>query len=80
MRAQRIKTGFHRIGVVGASVCVFPAVTLLVARFVGFGPNSADKVAFVGVMGLITAAIFYALARGLGWIVAGFVGDGENSS
>jgi hypothetical protein len=81
MRAQRIKTGFHRIGVVGASVCAFPAVMVFVARLVGFGPtNGADKFAFVGVMCLVAAAIFYGLARALGWIIAGFVGDGENSN
>jgi hypothetical protein len=68
MRPQRIKTGFHRIGIVLAAICI-------VVGFYNAIGSASFRDAFSS---LITAAVLYALATGLGWIVAGFMGDGEN--
>jgi hypothetical protein len=69
MRAQRIRTGFHRIGIVLVIVCaLFGSAAFYEGRYLDV--RSA----------VIFAALLYAFAYGLGWIVAGFVGDAENSN
>jgi hypothetical protein len=78
MRAQRIKTGFHRIGLVGAILCLVPAVgSFLYAAFVvstqEWTDNRLQEVGFallLGVSWLVAGGVFYALSRALGWIVA----------
>ncbi|HEV8693803.1 MAG TPA: hypothetical protein VGQ93_06410, partial [Lysobacter sp.] len=67
MRAQRIKTGFHRIGLILAVICGVPgAVSALVSLPVYLGwPYEAgpgDWQAFLagGVAGLVLAALGYA--------------------
>jgi hypothetical protein len=79
MRAQRIKTGFHRVGVVGAALCGVPAVGLLAVGAVQAWTNGPDalKLAVFGTLWVIGAGATYLAARALGWIIAGFAGDGE---
>ena len=68
MRAQRIKTGFHRLGLVLAAICA------VVGAIVIYN-NGLDRTAVQTTA--IFAVAFYALADALGWIIAGFAGDGE---
>jgi hypothetical protein len=70
MRAQRIKTGFHRIGVVLA------AVSILIGLAV-YGDHGQPRDVAVGAG---YGVALYAAMLALGWIVAGFVGDGERNS
>ena len=70
MRAKRIKTGFHRIGVVLVVICVIVA-----AASVYGGGSMAMREATTA---LVVGGFLYALAFGIGWILAGFAGDGES--
>ena len=71
MRAQRIKTGFHRIGMVSAGVPLFAAAAGYLV-----GVLSQEGIAI-----LIGAAVaLYAAAWAMGWIVAGFAGDGDRGA
>jgi hypothetical protein len=79
MRARRIKTGFHRIGIVGAVACVVAAaVSLAYAPFRLGSPealNDTGLAAGAALGWLIVATLFYVVMRALGWIIAGFAGD-----
>lgn len=87
MRTQRIKAGFHRIGIVGAVLCGIPAigffaftVFMLVTGQNESQMNDAGVSAAFGASWLVAAGAFYALSRALGWIVGGFAGDNDTSS
>ena len=74
MRAQRIKTGFDRAGVVLAALIIVPGMISLWSRAYNgtlSGPDDALPIA-------LGAGAAYAFMWSLGWIVAGFAGDGEN--
>jgi hypothetical protein len=70
MRAQRIKTGFHRAGIALATLVV--VLGFLILWNPRAGPDEAMSI-------LIMAAIAYGVMWGLGWAIAGFVGDGEKN-
>jgi hypothetical protein len=73
MSGHRVKTGFHRAGMLLAALCGLPAVWALASWYKGY-PDS-----LVGLTAsLIAAAILYGLARAVGWIIAGFAGDGDD--
>ena len=74
MRAQRIKTGFHRIGIVLATVAVL--IGLAITYLDGWKERSPTDLAVAAVTGIA----LYALAFALGWIVAGFAGDRDEIS
>jgi hypothetical protein len=88
MRAQRIKTGFHRIGLAIAVVFVVPGVTLILMGIglgMGLMPAEWRQSEWLGVTGvgsafLVLAILGYLAAWTLGWIIAGFAGDEENSN
>jgi hypothetical protein len=90
MRAQRIKTGFHRIGLILAAVCGVPGVVaalVSVPIYLGWlheprGPTDDLWAAWLsgGVAGVILGGLGYAAAWALGWVIAGFAGDGEISN
>jgi hypothetical protein len=85
MRAQRIKTGFHRVGIVGAVVCAIPAIAffaygalvLVTQEWTEIHRNDVGVSAAVGVTWLAGAGAFYGASRAVGWIIAGFAGDGS---
>ncbi len=66
MRASRVKTGFHRIGVVLAGICVIVGATD--AFQVGGEPKNF-------LIGIAQAAFFYLLAIAIGWVISGFSGE-----
>lgn len=79
MRADRITVGFHRIGV-GAAVLLGGVPLGVIAglvihgAFVGASNSAADYLPAIG--GFIVAGIVaYLVARGLGWIIAGFASE-----
>jgi hypothetical protein len=74
MRAQRIKTGFHRIGVVLAAICLAWAAACF-SYFLHYG-QGANGGLYGGIASVVVAAIVYLFARAVGWIIAGFMGDG----
>ena len=89
MRARRIKTGFHRIGVVLAVLLIVPgAVSIAIGAYLGFagrndasgalGFDASEALGF-GAALVGAAALLYAAARALGWIIAGFAGDGDQT-
>ena len=89
MRAKRIKTGFHRVGLIIAAICGVPGViSALVALPVYLGwfhetrPGDDLWQAFLagGAAGLALGALGYAAAWALGWVIAGFAGDEEISN
>jgi hypothetical protein len=83
MRTQRIKTGFHRIGAVAAGICAIPVIGAFAfsAYMLATGAmNDAGIGAALGGAWLATGAALYALSRALGWIIAGFAGDGSQNS
>lgn len=66
MRAQRIKTGFHRVGIVLA------ALPLLAAA----GGIAVNVLSILGIAAFIGAAVaLYIAAWAIGWVVAGFAKD-----
>ena len=76
MRAHRIKTGFHRIGVVLGGICVLIAVENAQRGWTasaGYSIRDAYPALFCG-------AVLYILANALGWIVAGFAGDRDREN
>jgi hypothetical protein len=89
MRAQRIKTGFHRIGLILAVVCGAPGIIALLVSipvYLGWvyeprGPADDMWQAWLmgGIVGIVLAGLGYAAAAALGWVIAGFAGDGESS-
>ena len=82
MRAQRIKTGFHRIGLIVAVLCGVPSILGVAAAFpayLGWFPSADSELWLAclagGAAGLVLAALGYAAAWALGWVIAGFAGD-----
>jgi hypothetical protein len=87
MSPQRIKTGFHRIGLVIAVAFGVVGALLILASvpfFFGWipGPGRALEMGLgalgFGLGNIALGALAYVAARALGWIIAGFAGDGEN--
>lgn len=73
MRAQRIKTGFHRLGIAVAVAAMLPVV-FTVGHVIAAGHTSQDAVNFAW-CALSVAVLAYPVARALAWIIAGFAGD-----
>jgi hypothetical protein len=88
MLAQRIKTGFRRIGLAIAVVFVVPGVTLILMGIglgMGLMPAEWRQSEWLGIIGagsafLVLAILGYLAAWTLGWIIATFAGDEENSN
>ena len=88
MRAQRNKTGFHRIGAICAVVFGVPgglSVVSSVPVYLQVLPPNPDPELWQillasGIAGLVLAGVAYLWSWALGWIVAGVAGDGEESS
>ena len=83
-RVQRIRTGFHRIGVTIVVVIGVPSVGAMLSLPIGLGwmpeetklrPSEWPLLLLVGTLFLGLALLGYLAAWTLGWIVAGFVGD-----
>jgi hypothetical protein len=76
MRAQRIKTGFHRVGVALGVLSLIPAVFVFGYFVYGVleGHGESIHLAMGGAWTLL-AILLYVGARALGWIIAGFIGD-----
>jgi hypothetical protein len=72
MHGQRIKTGFHRIGVVLAGICV-SCGAILIATWLLVGLQGPSAPVFAVAL-FVLGTILYLLARATGWIVAGFAG------
>ena len=72
---NRIHTGFHRIGLLLGCVLALPALVLagteVVYRIIGDGRG--QDMAFIWAIPAIGAVIVYVVARGIGWIVDGFI-------
>jgi hypothetical protein len=73
MRAQRIKTGFHRIGLVLAAVCWLPG--FYVFAMMVSDVSLPDHVGKNTLASMVFGAVLNALSAGIGWIIAGFMGD-----
>jgi hypothetical protein len=83
---RRIRTGFHRIGVAIAVVIGVPSVgAVLMSLPIGMGwmpkeakfePSLWPAFILAGALFLGLALLGYLAAWTLGWIIAGFVGDG----
>jgi len=90
MRAQRVKTGFHRIGVVIAVVIGVPSIgAILMSLSIGMGWMAKEtnirssewlSILGAGAIFLVVAFLGYVAAWTLGWIIAGFAGDEEDSN
>ena len=81
MRAERIKIGFHRIGIVGALACLLAAIVSL--AYAPFRLDSPEAItdtslaASAALTWLLWGAAFYIVMRALGWICASFTGEGQ---
>jgi hypothetical protein len=84
MLAQRIKTGFHRIGVTLAVACLaIGAIVISVGLYdvaTGTPGVEAWQILLVGAGWVPGAAFAYGAAWVIGWIIAGFAGDGKISN
>jgi hypothetical protein len=76
MSTKRIKTGFHRIGVVLAAFLAVPGAGI---GSWGVFVHDRDVVIF-GMLLLAAGFACYLLAIAIGWIASGFAGDGESST
>jgi hypothetical protein len=77
VNTARIKTGFHRLGVVLGVIFLMPAV-IAVACW-PFASSGAGLL-LLAVLAAAAAVASYLLARGLGWIAAGFLTDSAANS
>lgn len=87
MLAQRIKTGFHRIGLaiavpfgVMGVLFALAAVPIYFAIYFDWFQRPPDPDAWLVALGsglgsIALGALAYVVARTIGWIIAGFVGD-----
>ena len=85
---QRIRNGFHRIGVTITVIIGVPSVgAMLMSVPVGMGwlpkeakfePSLWPTFICAGALFLGFALLGYVAARTLGWILIGFFGDGDN--
>jgi hypothetical protein len=66
-RSQRIHRGFHRIGVVVVLIALVLAIINL--------PSVLQNPLGQNVFGLVGMGFLYGIARAIGWILAGFIGD-----
>jgi hypothetical protein len=80
VRPHRIKTGFHRIGLVAAALCL-----LITLMYVGVGIahwEQKDKFFYEALLlsgqWTVSALAAYVVAWAIGWIIAGFAGDNDN--
>ena len=80
MRADRIKEGFRRIGLVIAVACLLPAALLTGAWLLSATVANTYAPLLISAYLVATALISYLLARALGWIAAGFAGDSDPGS
>jgi hypothetical protein len=83
MRAQRIKTVFHGIGLTLAVVFGVPGVLLLgwaLSSYYAGHQHDTILLRGTGVTAVIVAAAGYAAARALGWIIARIFGDSDQTS
>lgn len=78
MQPERIKKGFHRIGIV---LSVVPAalsaiwIASCAYAYVANLPAPIGPELFVGIVFALAAVAAYVTSRALGWIVAAFAGD-----
>jgi hypothetical protein len=73
MRAQRIKTGFQRIG----TLVMVLTILLALVRIVG---GQADDTSITQAFAIAAwGLVLFGLVRAVGWIIAGFAGDGEEN-
>jgi hypothetical protein len=77
MRANRIKRGFHRIGVVIAVPCLVIAVIALAMGFYNWLQVSSNFYVNIriGIQWLAGGITWYVVAWAVGWIIAGFAND-----
>jgi hypothetical protein len=84
MRARRIRTRFHRIGVVLAVLCLMGCAPMFALGTYVLATTDRSKdgleLIFMGAAWIVGAGLAYAAAWTLGWIIAGFAGEEENSS
>lgn len=71
MIAQRIKTGFHRAGVLVAVLFPISGVISLWSWLYWGTPSGLGQ----GIAFFVVAVAVYALLRAIGWVAAGFAGD-----
>lgn len=73
-RRSRLRTGFHRLGLL---LAVPTGLLSFVAFGIAIAGNPADPVGAIlfGVAIIILAAAIYACCRLLAWVIAGFLGD-----
>jgi hypothetical protein len=72
MRAQQIKTGIHRIGIVLLAVFAVPGALLYGAWALGLAGGGGA----VGLALVLAGIVLYILAIGIAWVIAGFTGTG----
>jgi hypothetical protein len=70
----RIHRGFHRLGLVAALICFFPSA---MALGVWLLDRAKPEGLLTGGIWVIAGLGCYLFARVLGWVVAGFAGDGD---
>lgn len=68
---NRLRTGFHRIGIVGVVVALVLSALPIVAYFTN-GRGESELFAFSAML-LVAGAIWYIACRALAWILSGFM-------
>lgn len=74
--SQRVKTGFHRIGMVGVALGSFVFLAnLAMAAYQHFAgdPNVVHGLLAFGAICLGLGAVWYGASRVMAWVVEGFV-------
>ena len=72
-RASRIRRGMHRLGLVLGAIPLLIAIGIAVAAFF----RDERDVFIFALFTLAWAPALYATCWGLGWVIAGFMGDEE---
>ena len=78
MQAERVHRGFHRIGIVLSALMILLLTAiafLLLSADTGGGRIIRENIGVSVVVYVVLVIGPYALCRGLGWIVAGFVAE-----
>ena len=78
VQPERIKKGFHRVGIVLSVVPAALSAIWLAAcayAYVAELPGPIGPQVFIGIVFALAAVAAYVASRALGWIIAAFAGD-----
>jgi hypothetical protein len=84
--SARVKTGFHRLGVIGlvplgiVAGCCFAFAAYTMFSTDGVSWRDVYDPTMAGIAFLVLSWTWYGICWALGWVIAGFMGDGKQDA